>query len=86
MLLRVEEVWISNHRSDDVTVMDAMSRKELVRIPAGKRPHHVVISPDGKQAYVANSESNDVTIIDAIDKKVVGRVVVGRGPHGIAVN
>ena len=54
-----------------------------MRIPVGKRPHHVVISPDGRRAYVANSESNDVTIIDAIDKKVIGRVLVGRGPHGI---
>ena len=67
-----------------MTVVDAMSKRDLVRVPVGQRPHHVAISPDGRRAYVANSESNDITIIDAMDKKVIGRVLVGRGPHGIA--
>ncbi len=79
-----KEVWISNHHSDDVTVIAALARRELTRIAVGKRPHHVVVASDGRRAYVANSDSNDVSIIDAIRKKVIGRVLVGSNPHGIA--
>jgi YVTN family beta-propeller protein len=49
------EVYVSNERSGDVTVIDGTSHKVVATIPVGKRPRGIHASPDGKTVYVALS-------------------------------
>jgi len=49
------EVWVSNERSGDVSVIDPASRKSIATIAVGKRPRGIVGSPDGQSVYVALS-------------------------------
>jgi YVTN family beta-propeller protein len=49
------ELYVSNERSDDVTVIDAASQQAVATIAAGKRPRGIHVSPDGKLVYVAVS-------------------------------
>src|SRR5580692_2402622 len=49
------DVYVSNERSDNVTVIDGATRQVVATIPVGKRPRGIHISPDGKTVYVAVS-------------------------------
>jgi YVTN family beta-propeller protein len=49
------ELYVSNERSNDVTVIDAASQQAVATIAAGKRPRGIHVSPDGKLVYVALS-------------------------------
>ena len=49
------EIWISNEKSGNLTVVDPTASKVLATIPVGKRPRGIVASPDGKTVYVAGS-------------------------------
>src|SRR3984957_18631606 len=49
------QVYGSNERSDDVTVIDGGDFSVVGTIPVGKRPRGIHASPDGKFVYVALS-------------------------------
>ncbi|MGB6306972.1 MAG: beta-propeller fold lactonase family protein [Steroidobacteraceae bacterium] len=49
------QVWVSNEKSGDVTVIDANSNQVLATIAVGKRPRGIHAAPDGKTVYVALS-------------------------------
>jgi len=49
------QVYVTNERSGDVTIIDGATNKVLTTIPVGKRPRGIHSSPDGKTVYVALS-------------------------------
>lgn len=49
------QVWVSNERSGDVTVIDGATFKAIGTFPVGKRPRGIHASPDGKTVYIALS-------------------------------
>lgn len=49
------QIYVSNERSGDVTVIDGADFKVIATIPVGKRPRGIHSSPDGKTVYVALS-------------------------------
>ena len=49
------QIYVSNEKSGDVTVIDGNSLKVTATIPVGKRPRGIHTSPDGKTVYVALS-------------------------------
>lgn len=49
------QIYVSNERSGDVTVIDGGNNQVLGTIPVGKRPRGIHASPDGKTVYVALS-------------------------------
>src|SRR5436309_564312 len=51
------QVWVSNERSNDVTVIEGGTHKLVATISVGKRPRGIHVSPDGKRVYVATSGS-----------------------------
>ena len=77
------EVWITNHASEDISVIDSRGRREIARIAVGVAPHHVTFSGDGLSAFAANSGSDDVSVIDVKAKREIGRFKAGAHPHGI---
>src|ERR1043165_4972452 len=50
-------VYVSNERSNDVTVIDGENNALIGGIAVGKRPRGIHCSPDGKRVYVALSGS-----------------------------
>src|SRR5580658_2626132 len=48
-------IYVSNERSDSVSVIDGATREVVATIPVGKRPRGIHPSPDGKTVYVAVS-------------------------------
>ncbi len=75
-------VYVSNEQSGDISVVDPIARKEIERIPIGKRPRGLVVSPDGNLLYVAVSGSPiagpgvDETKLPPADKAADGIAVI----------
>ncbi len=57
-------IFVLNSLDATISVIDPVSWKELQRIPTGKEPHHLYLTPDDKSVIVANAGSNSVTFID----------------------
>src|SRR2546426_7856056 len=78
-------VFVTNEKSDDVTVIDAATRAVVGTIPVGKRPRGVAVSPDGRRVYVTNSNSDSLSVIDAKTLEVLSTVPAGIDPEGMSV-
>jgi YVTN family beta-propeller protein len=57
-------VFVLNSLDADVSVIDPVTWKETKRIPTGKEPHHLYMTPDEKSIIVANALSDSLTFID----------------------
>jgi len=57
-------VFVLNSLDADVSVIDPVTWREIKRIPTGKEPHHLYMSPDEKSILVANALADSLTFID----------------------
>lgn len=57
-------VFVLNSLDDSVSVLDAAGWTEAKRLPTGKQPHHLYMTPDEKSVIVANALSDSLTFID----------------------
>jgi len=80
-------VFVASESTDQVWVMEAKpdaSFEMVTKIPVGRMPHQMAVSPDGKYVAVNNRMANSTSIIDPISMKEIARVTVGKQPHGMA--
>src|SRR5437016_2802669 len=49
------QIFVSNEKSGDLTVINGADFKVTATIPVGKRPRGIQVSPNGKTIYVALS-------------------------------
>lgn len=61
---RATPIFVLNSLSASVSVLDPLSWQETKRIPTGKEPHHLYLTPDEKSVIVANAASDSLTFID----------------------
>ena len=57
-------VFVLNSLDGDVSVIDSITWTEIKRIPTGREPHHLYLTPDEKSVIVANAGSDSLTFID----------------------
>lgn len=57
-------VFVLNSLDADVSVIDPTTWREVKRIPTGKEPHHLYMTPDEKSILVANALADSLTFID----------------------
>lgn len=57
-------ILVLNSLNASVSVIDPVTYTEIRRVPVGKEPHHIYLSPDSKSALVANATSDSITFID----------------------
>ena len=57
-------VFVLNSLDASVSVIDGRNYTELRRIPTGKEPHHLYLTPDEKSLLVANALSDSLLFID----------------------
>jgi YVTN family beta-propeller protein len=78
-------------KSDDtLAIVDPAALKVIGRVPAGKDPHEVAASVDGKLAYISNyggtqSVLKTISVVDLAAQKALTPINLGalRGAHGI---
>jgi YVTN family beta-propeller protein len=74
-------IFVLNSLDASVSVIDPVSWKELRRLPTGKEPHHLYMTPDEKSVVVANAFGDSLTFIDPRTAEIQ-RVVRGiRDPY-----
>jgi DNA-binding beta-propeller fold protein YncE len=75
--------WLSH--TDEPTRRDAVDDLSLsaeyvvTRIPTGRNPRHLVMSPDGQRLYVSERLQDSVLVIDTAKLAPIGRIVLGDG-------
>jgi YVTN family beta-propeller protein len=69
-------VFVLNSLDADISVVDPASFKVIRRIPTGKEPHHLYLSPDEKSLIVANALGDSLTFLNPRTAEVQ-RVVRG---------
>ena len=57
-------IFVLNSLDATVSVIDPVTWAETRRIPTGKEPHHLYLTPDEKSVIVANALSDSLTFID----------------------
>lgn len=85
---RAEEVTllVTSMKTDTISVFRGrVPDLALVgRIPVGREPHNLGVSPDGRWAATGNRRSGEVSIIDTGRLTEAARIRVGRQPHDVA--
>ena len=71
-------IFVLNSLDADISVIDPVSFQQIKRIPTGKEPHHLYLSPDEKSLVVANALADSLTFLDPATAQVQ-RVVRGLG-------
>jgi YVTN family beta-propeller protein len=69
-------IFVLNSLSADIAVVDPASFTLVKRIPTGKEPHHLYLSPDERSLIVANALGDSLTFVDPRTAEVQ-RVVRG---------
>jgi len=57
-------IFVLNSLDATISVIDPLTMTETRRIPSGKEPHHLYLSPDEKSLLVANAVGNTITLVD----------------------
>lgn len=80
-------VFVASESTDQVWVYEAAPGRPyalVTKIPVGRFPHQMAVSPDGKWVAVNDRFGNQTSIIDPLALKEIVRIGVGKSPHGIA--
>ena len=56
-----DKVYVANEGANTVSVLEATTLKTLGRLPVGKMPHNIQVSPDGRFAWVTNNGEPDAS-------------------------
>jgi DNA-binding beta-propeller fold protein YncE len=63
-------IFVLNSLDASISVVEPGSFTERKRIPTGKEPHHLYLTPDEKSLVVANALGNSLTFIDPVTAEV----------------
>jgi YVTN family beta-propeller protein len=61
---RANPLFVLNSLDANVSVIDPATWTETRRIPTGKEPHHLYLTPDEKSLIIANASGNSLTFVD----------------------
>ncbi|GAB4399610.1 MAG: beta-propeller fold lactonase family protein [Rhodoferax sp.] len=57
-------VFVLNSLDASISVIDPVAWRELQRIPTGKEPHHLYLTPDERSLIIANAAGNSLLFVD----------------------
>lgn len=67
-------LFVLNSLDATVSVIDPQTWAERERIPVGKEPHHLYLTPDERELIVANAAGDSLTILDPRTGKFVRNI------------
>jgi YVTN family beta-propeller protein len=76
---------VGNKGEDTLSFIDLASGRELARLPTGRMPHEIAISPDGRQAAVVAYGGASLDLFDIAARRRLRSIALGpnQGPHGL---
>jgi YVTN family beta-propeller protein len=84
-MARADTLIIGNKAEDTVSFLDLATAREFARVPTGKAPHEVAVSPDGTKAAVVAYGGASIDVFDVATKRLRRRIDLGNNgaPHGL---
>jgi YVTN family beta-propeller protein len=73
-------LYVVNHTSDSVTVIDLTQSSVIGTIAVGHKPQGIAVNPKRNRIYVANRSGSSVSVIDGALNKVVATIPVAGNP------
>jgi DNA-binding beta-propeller fold protein YncE len=61
---QAESVLVLNSEETSYSIIDRATRSEMGRLPLGREPHHIAVTPDGKEVLLASTVTNDLVALD----------------------
>ena len=58
------QVYVTNEKSNNVSVIDSEKLAVVKTVKVGRRPRGVLVSPDGKNLYICASDENGIQVFD----------------------
>jgi YVTN family beta-propeller protein len=76
---------IGNKGEDTLGFVDLKTGREIGRVPTGKAPHEIAVSPDGRQAAVVSYGGKSIDIFDVASRRRLRTINLSpnEGPHGL---
>ena len=60
-----DSVLVLNSEEASYSILSRSGRVELARLPIGREPHHLVLTPDGKELLIGSTATNELLVLDA---------------------
>ncbi len=57
-------IFVLNSQDADISLIDPVTHTVMRRIPTGKEPHHLYLTPDEKSVIVANAAGHSLSFFD----------------------
>ncbi len=67
---------VLNSGDASISVLDAATGAELRRVPVLREPHHVALSPSGKELLVGDAGGNEMLFLDPVTGEIRRRIPV----------
>ena len=78
-------VAVNDRMSDQTSIIDPISMKEIVRIKVGKQPHGITFSADGTMLYVGHERDNYINAIP-VGTWIPSPIMTGVPQHVLTIN
>jgi YVTN family beta-propeller protein len=79
-------LYVANRDSNDVSVVDTHTNKQMHRIKVGQHPFGLGLSQDGQQLLVVNVYSNSIHVIDTRSNQVMNTLATGNHPYCVTTD
>ncbi|GAC1592252.1 MAG: hypothetical protein NVS3B8_05950 [Chitinophagaceae bacterium] len=73
--------YITNGKTNNVTVFDIKTLNTRLLIPAGENPDALLYDKFSNRVFIFNNDSKNITVIDAVSDKVIQTLDVGGNPE-----
>lgn len=81
------EVWVVNHISDSISVVDLKRSVVSATIQVGDRPGDIVFAAQGERTFVSSMTERCVYVIDTDSYETVSKIAIaGNNPRSLAVS
>ena len=81
-----DRIFVTNEKSNNISVIDAETLNVEHTIDVGDRPRGIGLSPDSSELYVAISEENKIVVLDPNSLKILRDFEAGSDPETSGVH
>ena len=86
---RADAVLVLNSEDASYSILSRSQRVEVQRHPIGREPHHLMITPDGKEVLIGSTATNELLVLDAktgerrgVQRNIIDPYQLGFSPDG----
>ena len=80
-MARADLVYVLNSGEATVSILDGQTRQEVNRMRVLREPHHLVLTPDGRQLVIADSGGNELIFVEPTTGQVLRRERISNPYH-----